>query len=149
MADFKSNNSNDKKAMVSNNMRLFGLPFQFIESVDPRIESVSNVIGSNFVERIIMDAPTCMIIPGRAVFLPNSQNKQGTAHALLKAAHDSAKSLLDGLDTDGTNKLRYYDFEESYTEYMKYVNIMCRTLAVFLEIKENSCILSLFKINGK
>lgn len=136
MADYKTNVSNDKRAMISNNMRLFGLPFQFIESVDPRIESVSKIIGTNFVERIISDAPTVMIIPGKAVFLPNASNKQGTAHALLAAAHGSVKSLTNALEVQKDKHIRYYDFEESYNEYIKYVNIMCRTVAGFLEITE-------------
>ena len=153
MADFRVNNSNDKEAMVSNNMRLFGLPFQFIESVDPRIESVSKIIGSNYVDRIISAAPTVMIIPGKAVFLPNSKNKQGTSHALLKAANGNLQPLLDGMSNDGTKHLRYYDFEESYNEYMKYVNIMCRTVAVFLEItetiQEGSSVVSFQKYDWK
>ena len=153
MADYRNNPSNDKQAMISNNMRLFGLPYQFIESVDPRIESVSKIIGTNFVDRIITDAPTVMIIPGKAVFLPNADNKQGTSHALLKAAHGSTSSLIENLSTQKDKHIRYYDFEESYNDYIKYVNIMCRTVAGFLEltetIQEGSNTVSLQSYNWK
>lgn len=128
--------SNDNPAKCSNSMRLFGLPYQFIESVDPRLKDVSEIVGSNFIEKIITDAPTVMIIPGRAKFLPGNTNRTGTSHALLQAAKGEIGPLLNGLSNDADDVLRYYDFEETYTEYMHYVNIMCRTVAVFLELTD-------------
>lgn len=120
----------------ANTMRLFGLPYQFIESVDPRLDSVSVAVGRNYVEKIITDAPTVIIIPGKAKFLPGNTNKQGTSHALLSAANGKFDDLFGLLSNDAKDVIRYYDFEEDYTTYMKYVNIMCRTVATFLELTE-------------
>lgn len=123
-----------------NNMNLFGIPYQFIESVDPRIPSVSNTIGANFVENVILSAPTCYFIPGKAVFLPGveGEQKDSLAKTMLEFANGegSLAKLLDGASDDSGSTLRYYDFEESYGEYMKYVNIMCRTVASFLNLKD-------------
>ena len=133
-SDYRSTGSNNKYgAKCGNNMRLFGLPYQFIKSVDPRITAVSDEIGTNFVEKIITEAPTVIFIPGRAKFLPGTKNKVGTGHALLEAANGNIEPLLGSNSKD---KLRYYDFEERYTEYMNYLNLMCRTVATFLELTE-------------
>jgi len=135
--------SDNSKSSCSNSMRLFGLPYQFIETVDPRIPTVSSVIGTNFVKRIITDAPTVIFIPGKAKFLPNATNKNSTAHMLLENANGNISFIANATDNNATNnvaskfdKLRFYDFEEDYVEYMKCVNIMCRTVATFLEIHE-------------
>jgi len=130
------NSSNRNSAKCSNSMRLFGLPYQFIDTVDPRMDDVSGIIGKNFIEKVITDAPTVMLIPGKAKFLPGNTNKQGTSHALLEAANGNIGPLITGMSGDVDDVLRYYDFEEDYTTYMKYVNSMCRTVAVFLELKE-------------
>ena len=133
-SDYRSTGNNKSRgAKCANNMRLFGLPYQFIESVDPRITAVSDIIGTNFVDKIITEAPTVIFIPGRAKFLPGTSDKVGTGHALLEAANNNVSPLLGKNSKD---KLRYYDFEERYTEYMNYVNIMCRTVATFLELTD-------------
>lgn len=124
---------------VTTNMRLFGLPYQFTSTVDPRIRTTSEKVGYNYIEKILMTAPTVFIIPGKSVFLPNvkKSERESTAHALLEASHESFQPLLNKVSDKASHKLRYYDFQESYTEYMKYVNAMCRTVAVFLELTES------------
>jgi hypothetical protein len=119
-------------------MRLFGLPYQFLPEVDPRISTVSNIVGRKFAENIILDAPVVSIIPGKPKYLPASRDKYSQAQTLLAAANDDfgpLKSLLNN-DADDTDVLRIYDFERSYTEYTQYVNILCRTCAAFLELDE-------------
>ena len=66
-----------KKNKSINTMRLFGLPYQFIETVDPRIAEVNPVIGSRYLRNVTLDAPIAYIIPGKPVFLPNkAKNKK-------------------------------------------------------------------------
>lgn len=117
-------------------MRLFGLPYQFISSVDPRYQDISSNVGKNYIEKITLDAPTVIIIPGKAKFLPGEDDKQGVSHMLLEAANGNTKTLLNEASSDPKETLRFYDFQEDYLEYMKYVNIMCRTVASFLELGE-------------
>lgn len=137
-----SSSRSDKSNACSNNMRLFGLPYQFTETVDPRYAEVSSTVGKNFVESVIMDAPVLTIIPGKAVFLPgeDSGTRASLGSAFLQAADGDSNVLSNILNSKGSSdpseKLRFYDFEESYTEYMKYVNIMCRTVATFLKLGE-------------
>jgi len=122
-----------------NSMRLFGLPYQFIHTVDPRIDSVSNRVGNNFVEKIIMDAPCIYIIPGKAQFMPgeSGKKKESALRAFLRTSSDdnnATSDLFNLAQQSPDEKIRYYDFVESYSEYMKYVNAMCRAEAAFLEL---------------
>ena len=123
---------------LKRSMRLFGLPYQFIDSVDPRIETISTTVGRKFAENIILDAPVISIIPGRPKYLAGSSDKNTLTQAMIKAATDDFSVLKAAIDDSSNNSevFKYYDFERSYTEYMKYVNILCRTCATFLEIQE-------------
>ena len=128
-----------KKNKSINTMRLFGLPYQFIETVDPRIAEVNPVIGSRYLRNVTLDAPIAYIIPGKPVFLPNKakNKKSSTAHALLDGADKgSFQNIQRVLSPKAKDKLRYYDFQEDYLVYMAYVNSMCRTIAGFLNITE-------------
>lgn len=120
----------------ANNMRLFGLPYQFTSSVDPRYPGISSTVGRRYINNIIMDAPTVYIIPGKPVFLPGKSDKQSTAGLLVSAANDKFKNFQNGLSDKPSDKLRYYDFQSDYSEYIKYVNVMCRAAAGFMEIHQ-------------
>lgn len=123
--------------LVKKNMRLFGLPYQFMEHVDPRISTVSKVIGRKYAENVIMDAPVISIIPGKPKYLPGTSDKYTTTQAMLSAGSDDLNPLKTIIDGNNSNEaFKYYDFERSYTEYMKYVNILCRSCAAFLELNE-------------
>lgn len=120
---------------LQKNMRLFGLPYQFRKEIDVRVDEVSTEIGRKFIENIITEAPVVTIIPGNARYLPGTKNKEGWTHAFMAAASGQFGEVQQLLgDTDA--EVRYYDFEQDYLEYIKYVNIMCRTAATFLELTE-------------
>lgn len=124
---------------IKKTMRLFGLPYQFRGSVDPRIDGISKTVGKKYMENIMLEAPVISIIPGKPKYLPGDKNKDVTSQAIIKAGSENFKALQEVIKnkkmiTD--TSFRYYDFERSYTEYMKYVNILCRSLASFLEIND-------------
>jgi hypothetical protein len=126
-------------SLLKRNMRLFGIPYQFHSSVDPRIPSVSTTVGRKFAENIVLDAPVITIIPGKPVYLPGVKDKVSVSQALLDAANDMfhpIQSIMEQVSNLGDEEIKYYDFESSYREYIQYVNILCRTCASFLEIKE-------------
>lgn len=121
--------------LLKRNMRLFGMPYQFLDTVDPRIEGVSNTVGYKFAEKIIRDAPIISIIPGRPKYMPSLKDNE-TRNASTESP-EATKNILTQIATNEDNKyFKFYDFERSYTEYMQYVNILCRTCATFLEINE-------------
>ena len=125
-------------------MNLFGAPYQFSSKVDPRVGIINKTIGKKYMENIMLDAPICTIIPGEPSYLPlsSASGKVSTAIAMLEA-NDGFTSALSQIKNDrGLDKL--YDFKNNYTEYMKYVNVLCRTGAVFLGLNNKT-----YNINGE
>ena len=131
---------------IYRNMRLFGLPYQFTPLVDPRVEEVTGEIGRKYAENIMLDAPVITIIPGEPSFLPGTKKKQTITQNILNGGTDSWESLRDMINSESNSKnaYRYYDFKRAYTEYMKYVNILCRACATFLELEDYG-----FSVDGK
>ena len=119
-------------------MRLFGMPYQFPPAVDPRVSDISSSVGKKFTENIMLEAPVCTIIPGEPTYLPgSSKTKQiTTASALLEAQGGNFSALNTVLKENKKENMRLYDFANNYTEYMKYVNVLCRAGATFLDLDE-------------
>lgn len=123
---------------LNRRMRLFGLPYQFPESVDPREPDISNIIGRNFVQNIISSAPVLTIIPGKPKYLKEmaTEDRNSIALDIINGASetlDPLKAKINEAKYD-KKKYRFYDFKRTYTEYMKYVNILCRACASLLDI---------------
>ena len=121
--------------LLRKNMRLFGLPYQFRKEIDVRVSNLSDKVGRKFIENIVMEAPVITVIPGRPKYLAGAANKEGWTHAFVEAANNKFAELQN-LEQNDDSTVRYYDFQNTYTEYMSYVNIMCRTAATFLELTE-------------
>lgn len=123
-------------------MRLFGIPHQFTQYCDYRTYSVAQkpkyqLIGRTFLENIMLEAPVVSILPGKPVYLPAKKGaqKEGTTTALISAANEALDPALRVNDDDKvSDKVRYYDFQQDYTNYMRYVNIMCQVAAAFLDL---------------
>lgn len=129
----------EKMSKVS--MRLFGMPYQLPNTVDPRDASVNPAIGTHFLKKFLLEAPILTVIPGDPVFLPEYHGgsaKSGAAVALLNAEgnSDKFKEFASGFAKDDNN-IRLYDFQKSYREYMRYVNLLCRVGASYLDIDES------------
>ena len=129
--------------MMKYTMRLFGLPSQFTGYCDYRTFSAPNrakstQIGRKFIENIMMEAPVVTIIPGKPAYLPAAKNKRGLSYSLLSAANRDVSSIFSALKGEKNmhEKLRYYDFQQDYLNYMRYVNILCAVSAAFLDLNE-------------
>ena len=116
---------------------IYGAPMQFTALTDPRPEN--SEIGRAYLETMLTDMSMLVITPGKADFMKHFGESASrlTLWALLgNRDEDDAdtggahlKDLLEGKETG-----RYYTFSADYTEYMKYVNNMCRTAALLLDI---------------
>lgn len=119
-------------------MQLFGLPYQFPKAVDPRIKGISGSIGRNYIDKIMLEAPVCTIIPGMPAYLAGSKKgeKFSTALAMVEAAEGALDPLKQLIHDKKVKKqdMRIYDFKSDYTNYMNYVNVLCRAGASFLNL---------------
>ena len=131
------------KSYVKASTRLFGMPYQFMSSVDPRVDSVSPTLGVEYCRNIVSEAPILTIMPGHPKYLDGHESKADEITSQLINANQSLNKLNGYLAGDKTlmetnyakNQLKYYGFQDAYIEYMNYVNLMCRTAAGFLSIE--------------
>lgn len=118
---------------------VLGMPHQFTEVADPRIESVDGVgspdeFGRVYAEKIVSHIPLLLMTPGIPVFMAGfSEDQKSTIMTILGIGEgdetgDSLKDLLG----DVTGK--YYSLKFSYVEYFKYVDAMLVSAATFLDI---------------
>lgn len=107
---------------------LYGIPHQFLSNTDNRLSN--SFYGRKFGETIMSDLPVLTIKPGIPKFLSNiSKEDRKTA---MKGLADNNPGIVDQLT--GNKDVRYYTFQESYSEYIKFVNSLCRQSATYLGI---------------
>lgn len=127
--------------------QLFGLPYQFLDSVDKRFPKISKTLGRSYVEHIALQAPTIIIIPGKPKYLPGAKDKKGITNALIDAANGNFSAIKSVKQTD--DDLRLYDFQTDYINTYSFINILCRTAAGFLELDHLGDSDEAYYINGK
>lgn len=141
--------ANNTDEILKYNMRLFGIPHQFTKYCDYRTYTIKDrsaytYVGRTFIENIMVEAPVVTIIPGKPLYLPAAKNKRGLSYALLSAGNGSISGLMASKEVDANKKknkyLRYYDFQQDYYSYMKYVNILCATGAAFLDLNDEKLV---------
>lgn len=117
-------------SLIVNNLNgIYGIPYQFMESVDPRLSD--SVMGRKYSEKIISKMPLLCMTPGKVKFMSNFSKEE--RDGIL------AKLVTEDRDTDISNIItkngRYFTFDFSYAEYFQYVNGLCRAGAKFLNIQ--------------
>ena len=135
--------ASSKDTMVKLGMRVFGLPYQFPAQVDPRFSDLTSTVGRSYLNNIRLQAPILTIIPGNPYYLPGED--KGVRVSMGQQIIDNAdtntfkwlkKNTVNNKDLKSGDTVRYYDFTPAYQEYIQYVNIMLRTIAGFLELKD-------------
>lgn len=126
------NFSNSNKILLDNFNGVFGMPYQFSSTVDPKASGSS--FGLKYMERIVTRAPLMIISPGKVEYMPNASKKEaaGVLNSLIDTAAGAGEDIMSMI-TDNT---RYYEFNYAYDEFYKYVNQMCRAGAIYLGIQD-------------
>lgn len=129
-------NSRISDEMVANSMNgIWGLPYQFMSSVDPRIGNGtdSNIgIGRTYADRIMTRMPLMLLAPGKVKFMRSDAEK------FVKDVTEGLNKLIEivGGDKDASIGTKYYSFEDDWATYFKAVNVMCTTGAEFLGLSD-------------
>jgi len=130
-------NINNSSNVVSNiNHRLLGIPYQFLDTADARLNS-NDDMGRLFCENIFAEAPIVVIQPGAADFLPDYREHekeifQNLLGGIAEGDENADSALKDLIDDE--NESRYFGFKSDYSNYIKYVNLLCRATAQMLGI---------------
>lgn len=116
------------ETILNNNLvGIYGAPYQFMNSVDPRVSG--SQIGAKYAEKIVSRMPLLFLVPCKQVFMPgyNSSQQEMALDALLNGT-ESANSITKGG--------RYYSVEYDDTVYYGYVDTMASELAHYLGIAD-------------
>ena len=129
----------EKNFGISNIRGIFGMPYQFMESADPRIETVtkrSDSIGRKYAKEIVSSMPLLLIIPGKPVFMSKYSKKERKTMLgkFLGAAAGEESKITDTVFNEKFGK--YYSLEYDYNGYFKYVNPMCRIAARVMNLQD-------------
>lgn len=132
--NLSSNVVNDQSVLnsllVHNLNGLYGVPYQFMDSVDPRLGG--SVMGRKYSEKIISKMPLLCITPGKVEFMSNyskSEQEGMLANLISGGAETSISSIIK-------ENGRYFTFGFDYKHYFDYVNSLCRAGARFLNIQD-------------
>jgi len=129
--------------------RIFGAPFQLMDSVDRRFESVNEHVGSEYLRNFLLNSPILHIKPGMPKYTGSTDSNSLLesikqvyigANTGMGFAESMLTQLAGGTIFSAGSKLqkRMFGFRETYYSYMTYVNYMCRSMATFLNLTVSS-----------
>jgi len=133
----------NKNAMLGNyTNKLFGAPYQLLDSVDPRFPSVNPNVGGEYLKNFLLHSPILHIKPGMPRYTggdnPTSVFRQMqkiyTDDDSMSLSQSLIRSLAESTVFSAGSRLqrRMFGLRPTYTEYMMYVNYMCRSVAIML-----------------
>ena len=127
--------------------RIFGAPYQFLDSVDRRFPSVNKHVGNEYLRNMILKGPILHIKPGMPKYTGGTDGnsifngiKEIYFTSSVDGGMDFTESLLQTLAKSTVfgkgSKLqkRMFGFREQFNQYMSYANYMCRSMAIFLQL---------------
>ena len=130
---------NGMKLQVRSTKGIFGMPYQFMPSVDRRIELNNSPadLGRIYTNKIMARIPLLVMVPGMPEFLQgySDDEKEG----FINYFKDNATSSeIGGLSIDDfvSKPGKYYGLKEDWNQYYQYVNAMCRVAAVDMEVND-------------
>lgn len=142
--EFSASNLNITNILQNDINGIFGIPYQFLDTVDRRIPNTS--IGAKYGEKIISKMPLLFLTPCKPKLMKGSSTDdiKKVVQALISsgegASTDTIKALLGSIKT----KNRYYTTEFAYSSYYAKVNALCQELSYFMGIADEKV-----PINGK
>ena len=143
-------NSQYSKALTTSLNGIYGIPYQFMPLVDPRLVKTTKRkankgdtkrkelgFGRVYNEKIISTMPLLLITPGSSNFLPSFNKKQKSA--ILNVLSSTVGALKSKVQTNltavmGNTNGRLYTFQFNYYDYFNYVNTMLRYCARMMDI---------------
>lgn len=119
---------------------LFGIPYQYTESVDRRLQSgtfTKMFYGRKFSDKIMTKLPLLVMTPGKPEFMSgfSSSYKEGMAAKISELLTNKESVSLDEL-LNGEASGKYYTFAFDYANYYKIVNPMCKQMANFMGVED-------------
>lgn len=123
-----SNMKNNSQAIAEVNTLhgIFGIPYQFLPTVDYRPKT--SLVGRKYSEKILSKSPILLLTPVKQEFMADFSDEEKSL--ALSSLLSSKGELLEGIDKPG----KYYSTKFAYDTYYRTVNKMCSEVAYFLGI---------------
>jgi len=124
--------------------RLFGAPYQLLESVDRRYDGINKHVGSEYLKHFLLHSPILYIKPGMPRYtgdedaggmfqsIADIYKAKESGHITLPAAGLLELSKYTLFKVGSQLQQRMFGFRPTYMEYMSYVNYMCRSVAMLM-----------------
>ena len=165
IANSTGNLSYEKGVIKGYRNKLFGAPFQFLDSVDARFSEVNEYVGFEFLKNFLIHAPILHIFPGVPKYTGGEDNSGfiGTlfnwarAFGMSQRWNNSTNITdllnpnynLDILKGEGAKTLfqlffksklqkRMFGIKFKYEIYQRYVHLMCKAVAILLKLDNNT-----------
>ena len=122
--------STTSKLLTNNLIGIYGIPYQFMNTVDRRLSGTS--VGRKYAEKIVGRMPLLFLTPGKQSFMTefSKTDKKNVLTKLTDIALNKTNNAM--IDDIVTRTGRYYTFDFAYKEYFEYVNPMCNITAKLL-----------------
>lgn len=129
------------QSMLSNldirtTMGIYGLPYQWMDHVDPRPKGVNTDLGRVYSERIMGRIPLMLIAPGEPDFLAGFSNDDKNAVISALTGVVSAISSDIKLDKLVSETGKYYSFKYAGNIYWDYVNPIMQSAAYLMGLED-------------
>ncbi|MDE7347045.1 MAG: hypothetical protein K2N48_09965, partial [Muribaculaceae bacterium] len=130
----------DASFISSYTNRLFGAPYQLLDSVDKRFGGINSGLGNEYMRNFIFNSPILYVKPGMPIYTGNIQ-ADSIGQALKDMYMDTTVGGMSTLDSimmsvggmlmsdDGDYQRRMFGFKETYYTYMQHVNYMLHNIA--------------------
>lgn len=126
--------------------RIFGAPFQLMDSVDRRFPSVNKHVGNEYLRNFILNSPILHIKPGTPKYSGGSGSSiaKTLVNLYIGMSRDAGMKFTESLllnmasstifSSGSRLQKRMFGFREQFYQYMSHVNYMCRSMATFLNL---------------
>lgn len=127
---------------------IFGIPYQFMAHVDPRIDynlvgqasylTLNDSPGREYAHHIIQNMPIFFISPGLPNFATNfNETDKNSIYDIIK---NFAGGLGGAVDTSSllSKQAKYYTFQYEIEQYYTYCNPACRIAALYMDIGDKT-----------
>lgn len=113
--------------ILKNANGVFGLPYQYLPSVDTRLPGT--IFGRTYADKIISRMPLLLMSPGKPNFMGDYSNSEKKSFLTSLIGGDGhAGDMMNSKDG------QLYTFEYNYKPYYKTVNSMCSTVSRLLGV---------------
>lgn len=147
--DIETGSNNVRSALGNYTNKLFGAPYQLLDSVDRRFPSINSNVGSEYLRNFLLHSPILHIKPGMprytggddpsSVFrqMQNAYIGSSTENSSLSQSLITALAQKNIFSAGSRLQRRMFGIRPTYNEYMMYVNYMCRSVAILLGLTDS------------